>query len=200
MLLLRESKYLAVPWKNGGGVTREICREPPEPAPFDWRLSLATIDRAGPFSHFPGYQRTLVLVRGAGVELDFGVHGGATLARTGQLAIFDGAWATACRLLEGASSDLNLIVSQERAESYPRCVPLCTAERIETAGWTETYVCCVEGPVEITTTATGTLMLGPVDVARCREDDGPVTCRPATSGAASVFLASVRRRPHPEAP
>ena len=196
MLLLREAQYLPVPWKNGGGVTREIHREPAEPAAFDWRLSLATLDRPGPFSPFPGYQRTLVLVRGAGVELDFGAHGAARLARIGELVTFDGAWVTQCRLLEGASSDLNLIVSQERAECMARCESIRAAERIETAGWTETFVCCVEGAVEIMTSVTGPHVLTPVDVACCGEPDAVVTCRPAAPGPARVFLASVRRRPH----
>ena len=75
MIILRESSYITVPWKNGGGVTREILRSPPESTAFDWRLSLATIDLPGPFSAFEGYHRTLVLVRGAGVELNFAAHG-----------------------------------------------------------------------------------------------------------------------------
>src|SRR5713226_7622808 len=124
MIIMRESGYRAVPWKNGGGVTREILRVPPEPTVFDWRLSLATIDSPGPFSAFEGYQRTLVLVRGAGVELDFGQHGRATLAAAGQMVVFDGAWSTGCTLLNGPSSDLNLIVSQERTESSSRSLQL----------------------------------------------------------------------------
>src|SRR5580704_1106020 len=94
MIIMRESRYRAVPWKNGGGVTREVLRVPPEPTAFDWRLSLATIDSPGPFSCFDGYQRTLALVRGPGVELDFGQHGRTQLTRAGQMVSFDGAWAT----------------------------------------------------------------------------------------------------------
>ena len=45
MNILRESSYRAVPWKNGGGVTREILRAPAEPDAFDWRLSLATVPK-----------------------------------------------------------------------------------------------------------------------------------------------------------
>ena len=59
MIILRASSYRTVAWKNGGGMTREILREPAEPTPFDWRLSLATIDSSGPFSAFAGYQRTV---------------------------------------------------------------------------------------------------------------------------------------------
>ncbi|MEA3183170.1 MAG: uncharacterized protein QOI59_6693, partial [Gammaproteobacteria bacterium] len=117
MNILRESSYLSVPWKNGGGVTREILRVPAEPSAFDWRLSLATIDSPGPFSTFDGYHRTLVLVRGAGVELNFAQHGTSRLSTPGQTVSFDGAWQTSCTLLDGPSTDLNLIVSKERAQS-----------------------------------------------------------------------------------
>ena len=90
MILLRETEYITVPWKNGSGLTREILKVPPHATAFDWRLSLATIEQPGPFSTFEDYDRTLVLVRGAGVELDFGVHGRAVLRTPGQLAAYDG--------------------------------------------------------------------------------------------------------------
>ena len=40
----------ASPWKNGGGVTREVAKSPSQ-APF-WRLSIANVDQEGPFSSF----------------------------------------------------------------------------------------------------------------------------------------------------
>ena len=115
MHILRESNYTCVPWKNRGGVTREILRSPAEGAGFDWRLSLATIDLPGPFSTFAGYHRTLVLVAGAGVELSFGQHGTCRLSVPGQSVEFDGAWPTSCSLLDGPSTDLNLMDASGRA-------------------------------------------------------------------------------------
>ena len=57
------------PWKNGGGITREIVCWPPGSGldDFWWRASVATIDAAGPFSAFPGVDRTIMLLEGAGV-------------------------------------------------------------------------------------------------------------------------------------
>ncbi|WP_432563971.1 HutD/Ves family protein [Kineococcus sp. SYSU DK003] len=46
------------PWRNGGGTTREVHRDE------RWRLSVATICAAGPFSPFPGVDRTFVVARG----------------------------------------------------------------------------------------------------------------------------------------
>jgi environmental stress-induced protein Ves len=63
--------FPATPWKNGGGVTREIVCQPPGAgmADFDWRVSIAHIASDGPFSAFPGVDRVITLLSGAGVHL-----------------------------------------------------------------------------------------------------------------------------------
>jgi uncharacterized protein len=194
MIILRESNYLAVPWKNGGGVTREILRAPAQSSAFDWRLSLATIDSPGPFSSFDGYHRTLVLVRGAGVELNFVQHGTARLNAPGQTVSFDGAWQTSCILLDGPSTDLNLIVSKDRAQSASRLVQLTGAETIQTSDWSELLLCCLSGAIRLTNTAGAMESLRSVDVARCSASDGAITCTPKGEVAANLFVAAVRRR------
>lgn len=59
------------PWKNGGGVTREVVCQPAgsDMAGFDWRVSIAHIASSGPFSAFPGVDRAITLLEGAGVAL-----------------------------------------------------------------------------------------------------------------------------------
>lgn len=59
-----------MPWKNGGGTTRALAEDVDAQGTVLWRLSLADIDRDGPFSVFPGMQRHHVIVRGAGLTLD----------------------------------------------------------------------------------------------------------------------------------
>ncbi|OYU09722.1 MAG: hypothetical protein CFE38_21080 [Comamonadaceae bacterium PBBC1] len=61
----------ATPWKNGGGVTREIVCQPPGAGmnDFDWRVSIAHIASDGPFSAFPGVDRIITLLSGGGVHL-----------------------------------------------------------------------------------------------------------------------------------
>ena len=194
MNILRESAFTAVPWKNGGGVTREILRAPAEPAAFDWRLSLATIGSAGPFSSFEGYHRTLVLVAGAGVELNFTQHGTSRLSTPGQAVSFDGAWQTSCTLLDGPSTDLNLIVSVERAQSTSRAMALTGTQVIQTADWTEVFVCCLSGAIRLTNTDGKVDTLRAVDVARCAPSDGEIVCTPEGTGTPNVFVAAVRRR------
>ena len=72
--LIQYASLMPAPWKNGGGSTTEIAVAPPGAGfdDFDWRVSLATITQDGPFSVFPGIDRTLALVDGDGVLLDFG--------------------------------------------------------------------------------------------------------------------------------
>jgi uncharacterized protein len=199
MIIVRQSSHRIVPWKNGGGVTREILREPAEPADFHWRLSLATIDSAGPFSSFDGYQRTLVLVRGAGLELDFDQHGHSRLTAPGQSVSFDGGWQTRCTLLDGPCSDLNLIVARERVQSASHAALLEEARIIQTAHWTEVLLCCLSGVVRLTNSAGEVASLGSVDVARCAPSDGAINCVPEAAVAedtepSTLFVACVRRR------
>jgi environmental stress-induced protein Ves len=54
------------PWKNGGGVTREVATWPPGAgfADFDWRISIARVAQGGPFSTFPGVDRELAVLDG----------------------------------------------------------------------------------------------------------------------------------------
>jgi uncharacterized protein len=194
MLVLRENDYVTVPWKNGGGLTREILKVPADAETFDWRLSLATVGAPGPFSAFDGYDRALALVRGAGIELDFGPHGQISLRSPGELARFDGAWATDGALIDGPSTDLNLIVAKERAEAQVDVLRLTAPDLIRTSGWEETLVCCISGIARIETAAGELETLSSVDVARCDPRDGVMTCGPQGPDPALLLVASLRRR------
>src|SRR5580692_4018189 len=112
MQIVRYKTLNATPWKNGGGVTREAIRVPPGADPFGWRVSFAQIDASGPFSDFSGYERHMVLLRGAGVRLAFAGGKQVSLLEVGNLAQFDGAVATHGKLVQGSCIDLNLIVSK----------------------------------------------------------------------------------------
>jgi hypothetical protein len=113
-----------VPWKNGGGTTREVIRVPAQGDDFVWRVSVAQIDASGAFSDFAAYNRTMVLLKGAGLELRFGNGHRQLLERIGELVQFDGALATHCHLLDGPCVDLNVMVAKgksivARVESLP---------------------------------------------------------------------------------
>jgi environmental stress-induced protein Ves len=69
--LLQAAGYRRMPWKNGGGETAEILISPEDAAldAFDWRISMARVASAGPFSSFAGVDRTLTVVDGGGLAL-----------------------------------------------------------------------------------------------------------------------------------
>ena len=68
MRVLTPDSFAASAWKNGGGVTREIARDPPD-GPWRWRLSIAEVASDGAFSAFPGLSRILTVIEGSGVDL-----------------------------------------------------------------------------------------------------------------------------------
>src|SRR6195952_403352 len=69
--IVRAADLKAVPWKNGGGATREIAASPQGAAfdAFDWRVSVADISEAGTFSVFEGIDRVLTLIEGTEMVL-----------------------------------------------------------------------------------------------------------------------------------
>ncbi|WP_295959475.1 HutD family protein [Rhodoferax sp.] len=113
----------ATPWKNGGGTTIEVVCQPPGAGmdSFDWRVSIATIAAAGPFSAFPGVDRVIMLLDGAGVRL----FGGAIDHRLDTPSVpfvFSGDVALGCELLGGASTDFNLMTRRGRVQAEVRVV------------------------------------------------------------------------------
>jgi environmental stress-induced protein Ves len=96
------------PWRNGGGRTRELLAWP---SGQDWqlRISVADIEANGPFSAFDGVQRWFAVLEGHGVVLGFGSDERRVLREDPPLH-FDGARAPGCRLVDGPTRDLNLML------------------------------------------------------------------------------------------
>ena len=72
MRILRAENYRRMKWKNGGGETAEIALFPDGAGLgiFDWRISMARVESGGPFSTFPGVDRTLSILEGEGIVLE----------------------------------------------------------------------------------------------------------------------------------
>lgn len=113
MKLLSIDDLAVQPWKNGGGVTRELARADGEQGMI-WRLSFADVEKPGPFSHFPGLRRVLTVLSGAGLRLRHA--DGIIDALPGAPARFDGDVAIDCDLIGGAVRDFNLIFDPARTE------------------------------------------------------------------------------------
>ena len=117
--LLRGADLVAAPWKNGGGVTREIAAFPQSAKldTFVWRVSIADVAQSGPFSRFDGIDRTLALLSGAGMLLDEANGPTHTLKQALDMARFAGETAIDARLVDGATRDFNLMVRRGVATS-----------------------------------------------------------------------------------
>jgi environmental stress-induced protein Ves len=115
--LVRLDEVPPTPWRNGGGVTRELLSAPGADG-WSWRISVADIGADGPFSAFPGVERWFAVLDGAGVELM--IDGHLHRLRPGAPALrFDGAAATRCRLVDGPTRDLNLMLRGTRGRLQP---------------------------------------------------------------------------------
>ena len=111
------------PWKNGAGLTREIAFGGASSTDFDWRISLAEVERDASFSAFPGVDRCIVLLRGAGMQLR-SADGAIDHALTGPLAPFrfPGEAALDASLVDGPSSDFNVMTRRGVFRSEVSCV------------------------------------------------------------------------------
>ena len=112
--LLSAATRMAQPWKNGGGTTSTLAQWP-EGAGLDaigWRLSIAEVAAAGPFSSFPGIERHLAMLEGA-MELRFAERT-VRLDPAAPALCFAGDAAVEGQPLGGPVRDLNLMVDPQR--------------------------------------------------------------------------------------
>lgn len=124
---LAASERRAAPWKNGGGITREIAACP-QGAPldaFDWRVSMAEVAAAGPFSRFEGVDRILTVLAGE-LELSFpGASPGTspvTLTPSADPFAFPGDHDCAGAPRGGPATDLNVMVRRGSVRAEVRRV------------------------------------------------------------------------------
>lgn len=106
--IIPANEYRRVRWKNGLGWTREIACYP-ESGEWDWRLSIAEIERDAEFSAFPGIERELVLLSGNGVRLVFDDGETHALHPPHERLRFAGERKLRGELIDGPTHDFNLM-------------------------------------------------------------------------------------------
>lgn len=116
--VLRAAPRTPVPWKNGGGLTREVAVHPPR-SDFDgfhWRVSIAEIRAAGPFSVFPGIDRRMAVLSGA---LSIVVDGRSpvTLTPESDAVDFPGEVPVSAEPLGAPVMDLNVMTRRARCSA-----------------------------------------------------------------------------------
>lgn len=87
------------PWRNGGGLTLPLFSAS-SGQELDWRLSVALINQAGPYSEFPGLQRVQVLLDGGPLRLSRDGEPWTELSAPGSRVQFSGADRIAAEPLE----------------------------------------------------------------------------------------------------
>ena len=176
MITVHLADVKPLPWKNGGGFSRDLLAWPSR---RDWqlRISVAEVARSGPFSAYPGVDRWFAVAQGAGVVLHF-TGGSRTLTEASAPLHFDGAAAPACDLVDGTTLDLNLMARQSarRAEMI-RAEPA--------ASWADT------APLRAVFTW---------HEAALRIDGGPALALPACTLAYTTQARGERWRLHGQAP
>jgi hypothetical protein len=110
-------EYRRERWRNGHGWTREVLRMPEGAEDWDWRLSIAEIERDGPFSSFPGIERELVLLHGNGVRLRFDDGEVREVVPPHGRVRFAGERALTGELIDGPTHDLNLMWRRDRIDA-----------------------------------------------------------------------------------
>jgi len=168
-------------WKNGAGTTREIAVEPAGAGTddFDWRLSLAEVDRDAPFSAFPGVDRCIVLLRGAGMALQADGAASAHDLRPLQPWSFPGERAIAARLLAGPCSDFNVMTRRGRWRADVRALH----EHCAIASGHVTFLLSVSGTWQV-----GHETLTPMQALLWRGLESPMTVAPNADGIAATLL------------
>ncbi|NUT70271.1 HutD family protein [Pseudarthrobacter sp. C4D7] len=122
MQIIRFAELKAEPWRNGGGVTRELARQAAPDGGWDWRVSIADVAKAGDFSAFPGMERVLTVIEGELLVLT--VDGAEHPMEKYRPFRFDGGAATAAKLPTGDIRDLNVITRAAAYKGYTSIIEL----------------------------------------------------------------------------
>lgn len=149
MRLIAFDSLTPAPWKNGGGITRQIASFPPgsDIGSFDWRLSTAEVAQDGPFSRFEGIDRRLYILDGAGLDLRFA--DGTQRLRRGAHVDFRGEAEVFGALVDGPVSDVNIMVRRARVRMRAETLRIDGAQAIA-HGWGTAALFVLAGEVAVT--------------------------------------------------
>jgi environmental stress-induced protein Ves len=169
MQVLRSSEYRRMPWKNGAGETIEVAISPASANldDFEWRISMAAVPSSGPFSIFPGVDRTLSILEGDGLRMQVDGADTVELTRAAAPFAFPADVPVHASLIDKPVADLNVMTRRRAYSHVVRRVPVHATQRLTTKADVFAML-CHSGHVRIES-ATRQAMLGPLDCVIDRE-------------------------------
>ncbi|OKO86731.1 hypothetical protein AC629_15625 [Bradyrhizobium sp. NAS80.1] len=187
MRILRAAAYRRMPWKNGGGETIEMVVSPAGASfdTFDWRLSMAHVGAPGPFSLFPGIDRTLSVIEGHGLTLKLPERE-VTLDRQTAPFAFPGDVAVDSTLVDGPIDDLNVMTRRSRCHHRVQRLSLAASTKLALSGEIAVLV-AIGGSVELAT-GSQTVTLAPKDAL---EINDVTTLTVTPQGTADLFVVEI---------
>jgi environmental stress-induced protein Ves len=181
--------YRRMPWKNGGGETTEIAVFPENAglADFDWRISMATVASDGPFSVFPGIDRTLSILDGAGMSLFIEGREAVVLTTKSQPLPFPADAPTSATLVDGPITDLNVMTRRDSLSHEVRRLAVGGARELVLDAST-TLLFCESGSLDVDSDRERTALSD----RDCLLVTGLGGTRLTLKGQAHLFVISIR--------
>ena len=141
---------------------------------------MARIEAAGPFSAFPGIDRTLTVLDGAGLRLAVDGQPAVQLTRQSPPFPFPGDSTAAATLLEGPVTDLNVMTRRDHLWHRVRRFETAAPPSLVTVG-TTALVVCSEGSVRVAAGG-ATVELGAFDTLLIDQPSVPLAAPGAAPG------------------
>ncbi|AYG67789.1 MULTISPECIES: HutD family protein [unclassified Rhizobium] len=185
IMLLHRDSHRRMPWKNGGGETVEIAVSPDGAglADFDWRVSMAIVATDGPFSVFPGIDRTLSILDGEGMTLFIEGRAPERLTQASEPLPFAADAPTSATLIDGTITDFNVMTRRGRFTHSVRRVSVDGNSEVAIGSKIGLILCC-RGHLDI-----GDWTLSADDCLLVVSNAGT---RYSVSGAAILFLVEIQ--------
>ena len=130
MKLIPADAMRRMPWKNGGGVTTEIAIAPEGATldTFDWRISTAQVDAAGPFSRFAGIDRSLAVIAGGRLTMHR-ADGNVVSLAPGEAPVRFPGEVDIHATLDAPLSDFNVMTRRDTWAHHAESIALAAGER-----------------------------------------------------------------------
>jgi environmental stress-induced protein Ves len=195
--LIPANSYRRERWRNDLGWTREIVRFPEDEDGWEYRLSIAEIERDCAFSVFPGCDRHLVLLTGNGMTLEFDDgESVAVLPPHGRIA-FAGERAVHCRLQDGPTHDFNVMVRRDHWSAHVLHRPLVGSMVFFAEPGVSWAIHLLAGGARI---KSHELTLAPGDTVLLEDVQPASAARQILDGAGEALLVRLQRLDHAATP